>query len=195
MKIIVIIFISISLYANNILTEYREHGIESLERKMDIELTKETYWSEYLQKIDTTFGYIESNSKILTCNKESSTINLYVKDNNNTYNFKKTYTAFTGKNKGDKTKEGDRKTPIGIYQITKKLSKKTKLDPFYGPVAFVTSYPNSYDKYRGKNGHGIWIHGLPILRERDEFTRGCIAIDNKIKIIVFFSCFLKTRVL
>ncbi len=179
MKIIVIIFISISLYANNILTEYREHGIESLERKMDIELTKETYWSEYLQKIDTTFGYIESNSKILTCNKESSTINLYVKDNNNTYNFKKTYTAFTGKNKGDKTKEGDRKTPIGIYQITKKLSKKTKLDPFYGPVAFVTSYPNSYDKYRGKNGHGIWIHGLPILRERDEFTRGCIAIDNK----------------
>ena len=179
MKILVLIFIGFSLYASDVLTEYRINGIETLEKKMDIELTEEKYWSEYLKNIDTTFGYIESNSKILTCDKENSTLNLYTKDKNNTYNFQKQYTAFTGKNKGDKTKEGDRKTPIGIYQITEKLSKDTKLDPFYGPIAFVTSYPNSYDKYRGKNGHGIWIHGLPIQRERDDFTRGCIAINNQ----------------
>ena len=45
-------------------------------------------------------------------------------------------------------------------------------------MAFVTSYPNSYDKYRGKNGYGIWIHGLPTEQEREEFTTGCIAIKN-----------------
>ncbi|MDD3506558.1 MAG: hypothetical protein PHX65_08445, partial [Sulfurimonas sp.] len=36
---------------------------------------------------------------------------------------------------------------------------------------------NVYDSYRGKNGSGIWIHGLPS-QDRDEFTRGCIAINN-----------------
>jgi murein L,D-transpeptidase YafK len=45
-------------------------------------------------------------------------------------------------------------------------------------MAFVTSYPNIYDKYRGKNGSGIWIHGLPTKQERDSFTKGCIAINN-----------------
>ncbi|MCF6310123.1 MAG: L,D-transpeptidase family protein [Sulfurimonas sp.] len=75
-------------------------------------------------------------------------------------------------------KEGDLKTPVGIYEIVKKLSKDTNLDSFYGPLAFVTSYPNVYDSYRGKNGSGIWIHGLPLEQTRDEFTRGCIAINN-----------------
>ncbi len=45
-------------------------------------------------------------------------------------------------------------------------------------MAFVTSYPNSYDQYKGREGHGIWIHGLPINQERDDFTKGCIAINN-----------------
>ena len=81
----------------------------------------------------------------------------------------------TGKINGDKRREGDLKTPVGIYNLTKKISK---LDSFYGPLAFVTSYPNTYDKYRGKNGHEIWIHGLPTEQERDDYTKGCIAIDN-----------------
>ncbi|CAI6147276.1 MAG: hypothetical protein SPLUMA1_SPLUMAMAG1_01934 [uncultured Sulfurimonas sp.] len=59
----------------------------------------------------------------------------------------------------DKIREGDLRTPIGVYKLVKKLSK---VDSFYGPLAFATSYPNSYDKYLGKNGSGIWIHGLPL---------------------------------
>ena len=31
-----------------------------------------------------------------------------------------------------------------------------------GQLAFVLSYPNTYDKVQGKNGHGIWIHGSPL---------------------------------
>ncbi|WP_373036013.1 murein L,D-transpeptidase family protein [Sulfurimonas sp.] len=178
MKIIFLLLITLSLYSNDILTNYRINGIDNIEKQMDLELTKKEYWSNYIKDIDTTFGYIESYPNILTCNKEKSTLNLYRKDLNNTYSFKKEYSAYTGKIKGDKIKEGDLKTPIGIYQITKKLSKKTNLDSFYGPLAFVTSYPNTYDKYRGKNGHGIWIHGLPTEQTRDEFTKGCIAIDN-----------------
>ncbi|MEN8303940.1 MAG: L,D-transpeptidase family protein [Campylobacterota bacterium] len=142
---------------------------------MDNELTKIEYWNLQLKDLDTRFGYIESYSNILTCDKSSSTLTLYTKDNNASYRLQKQYNAYTGKVDGDKVKEGDLKTPVGIYDITKKISK---LDSFYGPLAFVTSYPNTYDKYRGKNGSGIWIHGLPTEQERDEYTRGCIAIDN-----------------
>jgi len=178
MKILFLALISLSLFASDVLTNYRLNGIESIEKHMDLELTSKVYWNDHLSKSDNTFGYIESYKNILTCNKDLSTLALYTKDTNNTYALKKKYNAFTGKEKGDKIKEGDLKTPIGVYNITKKLTKENKLNSFYGPLAFVTSYPNEYDKYRGKNGHGIWIHGLPTEQERDEFTQGCIAIDN-----------------
>ena len=170
-----LLFIHASIFADDLLTDYRLHGIDNIEKQMDSELAKTEYWNSYLKNINTTFGYIESYSNILTCNKDNSTLCVYVKDSNNSYKLKKEYSAYTGKNKGNKVKEGDLKTPIGIYNLTKKISK---VDPFYGPLAFVTSYPNSYDKYLGKNGHGIWIHGLPLNQERDTFTKGCIAIQN-----------------
>lgn len=177
MKYIFLVLISLSLYASDILTSYRLNGIADIEKKMDQELYSYEYWSKYLEEKDTTFGYIESYTNILTCNKEKSTLNLYSL-NDNSFKLRKEYSAFTGKLKGDKKKEGDLKTPIGIYNIVKRLSKETKLNEFYGPLALVTSYPNTYDTYRGKSGSGIWIHGLPINQERDNFTRGCIAINN-----------------
>ncbi|OHE10108.1 MAG: hypothetical protein A2513_08410 [Sulfurimonas sp. RIFOXYD12_FULL_33_39] len=179
MKLLLLVLISLNVFASNILTSYRVNGIVDIEKQMDLELSKDEYWNQYLANKDTTFGYIESYSNVLTCDKSESALQLYSLDQNKSFKFKKTYSAFTGKQKGDKVKEGDLKTPIGIYEIVKKLSaKETKLDPFYGPLAFVTSYPNVYDAYRGKNGSGIWIHGLPVEEARDEFTRGCIAINN-----------------
>lgn len=177
MKFFVYLFLifSVSLFANNDLTEYRINGIKSLQKKFDYELTKLDYWKEYLKDKDTSFGYIESSSSILICNTNASKIKLYKKDNNNKFKLNTEYNAFTGKLKGDKQEEGDLRTPLGIYHLTKKI---VKLDSFYGPLAFVTSYPNVYDKYKNKNGSGIWIHGLPEDEERDSFTKGCIAIDN-----------------
>jgi len=173
-----LLLISLSFIAssNDILTDYRNNGINEIEKTMDIQLTKTDYWNKYLQSQNTQFGYIESYSNILTCNKEKSTLDVYMLDNNNTYTLQREYAAYTGKNKGDKFREGDLRTPIGIYTLTQKISK---LDSFYGPLAFVTSYPNSYDKYMGRDGHGIWIHGLPTDKQRDDFTKGCIAINNK----------------
>lgn len=171
---IVLLLISTSLSAK-ILTQYRNNGIKNIQKQMDYELTQSSYWKQELKNFDTRFGFMESYNNILTCDKTMSTLTLYMKDFNNSYRMTKEYNAFTGKVKGDKAKEGDLKTPVGIYNITKKISK---VDSFYGPLAFVTSYPNIYDIYRGKNGSGIWIHGLPTEQERDEFTKGCIAINN-----------------
>ncbi len=165
---------NLSLSANA-LTQYRMYGIEDIRKQMDFDLTNREYWDNYLKDIDTQFGYIEAYQSILSCDKSNSKLTLYMKDAQNRYKLKKSYTAFTGKMSGDKATEGDLKTPIGIYNLTKKLSK---VDSFYGPMAFVTSYPNSYDLYRKKDGSGIWIHGLPIDQERDSFTKGCIAINN-----------------
>ena len=172
--------ICISTYSfassNDILTTYRLHGIDNIEKELDKNLTDKNYWSTYLINKDTQFGYMESYANILLCDKSKSELLIYSKDSNNSYKLRKEYSAFTGKLKGDKIKEGDLRTPIGVYDIVKKISK---VDSFYGPMAFVTSYPNLYDKYKGKTGQGIWIHGLPANQQRDEFTKGCIAINNQ----------------
>jgi len=175
MKIIFLILISLSLYSNDILTKYRNNGIKNIEKEMDLQLADQEYWNNYLKHVNTTFGYIEKYDSILTCNKTKSTLKLYKRDKNSDFTPVKDYSAFVGKEKGDKVREGDLKTPTGIYDITRKIEK---LDSFYGPLAFATSYPNLYDRYRGKDGHGIWIHGLPTEQEREKFTKGCIAIGN-----------------
>ncbi len=174
-KLILILIITLSGLANETLDNYLKNGIEYVQKELDYKLTNIEYWNVYLKNKDLTFGYIEGYSSILTCDKESSKLNLYEKSNNEKFQLKIGYAAYTGKIKGDKIKEGDLKTPLGIYNLTKKIEK---LDPFYGPLAFVTSYPNIYDTYRGKNGSGIWIHGLPQNQERDSYTKGCIAIEN-----------------
>ena len=63
-----------------------------------------------------------------------------------------------GKNGIEKTREGDQKTPIGIYTL---LPMKDKLPEFYGTGAYPLSYPNEWDRINGRSGHGIWVHGTP----------------------------------
>src|SRR5207253_2380867 len=70
------------------------------------------------------------------------------------------YYVTLGKNGMEKTREGDQKTPIGVYHVTANLPRQ-KLTDFYGAGAFPINYPNEWDKRRGRNGHGIWLQGLP----------------------------------
>ena len=158
-----------------LLTQYRENGLMSVEKLLDESLTQIAYWENVTQDKTTQFGYFESYSTLLVCDKSLSTLEMYKKEHNR-FSKLQTFSAYTGKNKGDKSCEGDLKTPVGVYKLTRKLQN---VDPFYGPLAFVTSYPNLYDKYKGKTGKGIWIHGLPLHQERDRFTKGCIAIQNE----------------
>ena len=172
-----LLFLSIISLVNaqDILTLYRTNGMKDIQQMLDQELSGKEYWNSVVSKIDTKFGYIESKLDLLTCNKKSATLELNTLGKDSTYHKVNSYSAFTGKYSGDKTSEGDYRTPDGIYSIVKKLNK---VDPFYGPLAFVTSYPNLYDTYNNKNGHGIWIHGVPTNQQRNDFTKGCIAIGN-----------------
>jgi len=163
---------SVFALTNDLVQIYRTQGFDAVKKILEQELTKKEYWDYYLKTQDISNGYYESIQYVMICQKDMQDITLY-----DTKNKEKLFSSsvFTGKVSGDKKKEGDLKTPIGAYQLTNKL---TKLDPFYGPLALTTNYPNRFDKANGKTGHGIWIHGLPEKEERDEFTKGCIALDN-----------------
>lgn len=84
-----------------------------------------------------------------------------------------------GKNGFEKAREGDQRTPLGVYQVTS-IVGPGKLPDFYGPGAFPLNYPNEWDKRLGKNGSGIWIHGTP----SDTYSRpprasdGCVVLTN-----------------
>jgi murein L,D-transpeptidase YafK len=83
-----------------------------------------------------------------------------------------------GKNGVEKQREGDQKTPLGVYTI---IAQKEKLPDFYGSNAFPISYPNDWDKLHGRNGHGIWLHGTPSgTYSRPPFaTDGCVVLTNE----------------
>ncbi len=82
----------------------------------------------------------------------------------------------TGKVHGNKEKEGDLKTPEGIYYIIGKTSGD-KLPEKYGPLALVLNYPNPVDRIFDRTGSDIWIHGR---NEEivDRQTEGCISLEN-----------------
>jgi murein L,D-transpeptidase YafK len=79
-----------------------------------------------------------------------------------------------------KEREGDLKTPVGVYRVTSELSAQ-KIGDFYGKRAFPLNYPNEWDRMQGRNGHGIWLHGVPA----DTYARppraseGCVVLANQ----------------
>ncbi len=85
----------------------------------------------------------------------------------------------TGAIAGDKLKEGDKRTPNGVYRFVQKLAGK-QLPDRYGPVAFPIDYPNALDRLHHKNGGGIWMHGyaLGVGRRPPRDTKGCFALPN-----------------
>ena len=78
-----------------------------------------------------------------------------------------------------KQKEGDKKTPIGVYQIRKEL-EKPRADGFLGNTALTLDYPNADDKSVGRTGYGIWIHGVPpnVHVRLPRSSDGCLALAN-----------------
>lgn len=79
----------------------------------------------------------------------------------------------------EKSVEGDKRTPLGVYYITSNLNPSS-LPDLYGVGALPINYPNPLDVQRGKTGSGIWLHGTP----REQFVRapqasdGCVVLSN-----------------
>lgn len=85
-----------------------------------------------------------------------------------------------GKKTGDKYREGDLRTPNGVYFVTSYLPDE-KLPPLYGSGAFPVNYPNELDQRLHKTGKGIWLHGTDkSLYSRPPLdSEGCVVLTNE----------------
>jgi murein L,D-transpeptidase YafK len=90
------------------------------------------------------------------------------------------YYITVGKNGTEKSHEGDKRTPLGVYHVTGALPRQSLTD-LYGGGAYPINYPNEWDQLHGRDGHGIWLHGTPA----DTYSRpprasdGCIVLSNE----------------
>lgn len=88
--------------------------------------------------------------------------------------------AAMGRNGTRKQERGDLRTPVGVYHITQWIPD-AQLPELYGAGAFPVSYPNPWDRFMGRTGYGIWLHGVP----RQTRTRpprsseGCVTMANE----------------
>ncbi len=93
--------------------------------------------------------------------------------------------ALGGNPVGPKEREGDKKTPEGIYQI----DSRNRSSRYH--VALHISFPNDKDRKRAKElgaspGGGILIHGIKHgfgwlggFHAWLDWTKGCVAVTNK----------------
>ncbi len=92
------------------------------------------------------------------------------------------YPTDIGKKQGDKEKENDFRTPVGIYFLMKELYNPEIPFDLYGSMAFTTDYPNIFDQRLAKTGSGIWLHAVPDTVPLTRGSRGCVVVrDNVIK--------------
>jgi murein L,D-transpeptidase YafK len=139
----------------------------------------EIYHPSNLLQLDDKFSH-----HVMLVEKSTHKISVY-KNNNGTAELVKTFKIATGKFAGNKTNEGDKKTPEGIYQLLDFYSKNKLHQMYsandakiYGAGAFPTNYPNIIDSRNGKTGSGIWLHST------DDDTRIDKGLDSKGCVVV-----------
>ena len=128
---------------------------------------------EYLLQLDPKQHYA------LVADTNKARLYLY-KNDNGAPRYVADYYISSGIKGSEKLTEGDQRTPLGVYFVVDNLPK-SKLTDFYGDGAYPINYPNEWDKRLGKNGHGIWLHGVP----KDTYSRpprasnGCVVLSNE----------------
>ena len=175
--IFVFLFLSVLNAVNNDFSRiYLNGGIYAVEKALNEDFVKKEFWIDQLKDQNSSLGYYTKDCAIVLINKKNKTFDLFYYENGKLINKFFQKNILTGL-MGDKKIEGDLITPMGFYELGKKFFPG---DPYYGPFAFSTTYPNLFDRVNGKTGSGIWIHGYPLNGDRiDEMrTRGCIALFN-----------------
>jgi murein L,D-transpeptidase YafK len=152
-------------------TDFREEARVRLQHYLDP--APQDLIPEYLLQFDSRQPYA------VVVDTSRSRLYLYRNDNGEP-RYVTDYYITVGKKGAEKFREGDQRTPLGVYFVTADLPR-AKLTDFYGTGAFPISYPNEWDKRLGKNGSGIWLHGVP----SDTYSRpprasnGCVVLSNE----------------
>lgn len=118
-----------------------------------------------------------SQSHVLLVDSSRSRLFVYANDKGRPRYVTDFYVSI-GKLGVEKQREGDQKTPLGVYRV---IAARDKLPDFYGKGAFPLDYPNDWDRLQHRAGSGIWLHGTP----SDTYSRpplatdGCVVLTNE----------------
>ena len=87
--------------------------------------------------------------------------------------------ASIGRGGSAKRREGDLKTPLGVYFVTMWVAGRY-LSDMYGAGALGLNYPNDWDRRRQRDGFGIWIHGEPrgTKSRPPRWSQGCLIVSD-----------------
>lgn len=137
-------------------------------------------YSEEGVSASTTVLLLPEGSHALVVEKNSQSLFLFRGTRDNIPELLEIIRANTGEKDGDKRYEGDLRTPEGIYFFTGIIDGSV-LPPEYGIRAFVTDYPNIFDRLDGKYGSNIWLHATdqPERVSNGYNTRGCVVLTNE----------------
>lgn len=123
--------------------------------------------------------HIYTDSPFVVVDKDTSMLSYYKYEKNS---FNSIYSSFFsyGLNKGAKEKEGDLKTPEGIF-FSNTFFQRHELPSYFGAGAISLNYPNPIDLAKNLTGSNIWIHGIDDSNRLSNIntSRGCIIIENK----------------
>jgi murein L,D-transpeptidase YafK len=141
-----------------------------------------SFYPEVLLKMDDLFSH-----HVLIAEKSTHQLHLF-KNENGLPKLIQSFDVATGKFAGNKSTQGDHRTPEGVYRFTDFLKHAQLLEThgkevgaIYGVGAFVMDYPNPIDRIMGKTGGGIWLHSTNDESRIDLGldSRGCIVSTNK----------------
>jgi len=126
--------------------------------------------------------FLKNGDSAILIGKDEGVLRV-IKNNDGSYENIKEFFISYGQKGGIKAKEGDYKTPEGVYFAT---AIKTKHDlndlpeELYGTYAVPLNYPNQIDKKKGLSGYGIWLHGTDSEEKLSgkNVTKGCIIMEN-----------------
>ena len=153
------------------LTDLREEAVARLKAYRD-RPSDAGYVPRYLLQMQS------DQKHAIVIDTQKARLYLYQNDNGRP-RFVADYYISYGKLGAGKMREGDKRTPTGVYHVTSSLSTK-KLGDFYGSGAFPINYPNEWDKRQGRNGYGIWLHGTPsdTYSCPPKASDGCVVLSN-----------------
>lgn len=119
----------------------------------------------------------QQQSHIIVVDTSKSRLYLY-KNESEHLKYVADYYVSVGKNGVEKQAEGDKRTPIGVYFASTKLTQP--LQDLYGDAAYPLNYPNEWDKQNNRKGSGIWLHGTPsnTYSRPPRASDGCVVLSN-----------------
>ena len=142
----------------------------------------------HLEELFGNINYLAPNTQfIMHIEKESNKLNLYQKQGDMLRHVYNCPTTDGSGGKGPKEQEWDRKTPEGVYHVTKTesvLDTNYVIKPLFGDGKILIDYPSTNDLNKGRTGKGILICGTGLekrvtaIQSGEDATYSSVVLNN-----------------